>query len=1405
MPEARVTSYQHLSSGDKGRPPTSSSDDGALSPNSKKIIEECSFKIITPHTKEPRSNFFARPPSSGIDGSSFHFARPTLPRRSFISRPQTRPSPQKPVEDKVQDNNNSDKAVSPITSCVKSSLPPSVLYCEAAKPEENPNSTFIIHGEEDGEPNLSSGPSCQGQGEDLDASPAITEPHPAQQTLTINTGCQQSYVVAQVAASSPAAPTLLRDEEISMTLELNDENHGGFEDPSQQQEETKTASPTPISDEECHLNSELGLINDGGPCESRQQRAKSTSRSPSNRVSKRQTPKPPDSPTTRRFAGSFMGSLPSEEDLFALLLHKLKKREKAEAARAIKQEEMKIQLHQTNEENKTLKTALNEAEQHSSKREADKEAQQKLIERWKSKFSRMRAIMTSIENDQEALHRDGDVIKKTLLSLKAEHHRIYTNIKHVQDSASWAGEKWHQHKTQLSSIRHELTTLDQALQSARDKTSEENRALKEEKNRVMILESYIKSCSTRTLRQSTEIHRTQQQMASRLEAVASIVHDFWNTSHASFRDELKTNLDACLQALDKLNERGAVEPSHLHSLDSTIRESSSFLRNFVEESAKKLDASAQAQNDQVEMIVSKLKAVESSVQSSSSAACQLTNAQEINGKLQGQLGAAEAKLSQALTDYNHAKVTEDALKTHLADLQHELSQSKEQFEHSRLEGDAKVSELQRRLEETTSTLNKTIENLQSKQLEFEELEQALKESTVKLEMTEAKVSCLESEKAEAEEKSRSTELRVREELTRESLKTKDQNRAWFEQEKHKLIQEKLRAKKDSIVAKEQLESIKASLAETQCSNLQLMTTVENQKKELEAMNVAHQIAESGYAKEILDLKEAQSISAQEKSALYTQLVAAQAECQLVKTELCSKHESENAENVDRSRMLENQLSDVAEELRHKDEMLADVRKTFDQFQEETQKRRLEEASISREQHAEAEVKIAKLTEELGEKVSQVASLQGSIDLQNQSTNIISELKQTLHCRESEIDDLRSKVENSSIVQEQIESILQKFGLLDTGQNVRDSVPSLEAILNTMMNKNRGENKSQTSDTRGGAIHGGGRAKRKRIAPITPNGDDGGYPINRQEYQTTEVIYRTHSITGSAPVSPYKPSTLPQVTPQNRRTKPQTSFIRPFSKVGWDSNEEVTSPVLLVATTDIPDCSIQDPVNEEMVLSPFKGDIKGGLGTNVEPNFASPASAHHDSAGDADKRNEGTKSPLNEHLKKKKTQFRTSEQADKSMSILSDANCSRVEIEISPKTHPAQGGGKKDTKVGTAGKRHPEHRMGQVPLKGILKDTVVLTPSSANHSQQACTPLKESITQHSSFPVAPRRQSRVSSRFFDPQISPNPTVSITYSNTRETRTINRSVDQFMSQSRERSRRKRKGEMYNDRFNKSYSLR
>lgn len=314
----------------------------------------------------------------------------------------------------------------------------------------------------------------------------------------------------------------------------------------------------------------------GLPSSERQRSSsKSPSRSPNSRVSKRGTPCKSSIPRSPLQIESLLSSKPSEEDLFYLLIHKLKKREETQAAATALKEEMENKLHNVKEENETLRSRLQQAELHNKSQEAEKVSQRGFIKRWKVKFGKLRNLVRDIGHDQETLRREGQRLKSTQTALTEEGHQLMENVKQLNNGTDQARKFLSKHKAQLSGMQNEFNSLEECVRMTNLKSSEESKALAREQNRTATLESFIRSSSDKTLRQMTLLQQNQAETISRIQSTHDQINASLANSHAIIKSDLEPPLTSCLEMLKSVNSREFVEPAQLAQVDASIQDVSS--------------------------------------------------------------------------------------------------------------------------------------------------------------------------------------------------------------------------------------------------------------------------------------------------------------------------------------------------------------------------------------------------------------------------------------------------------------------------------------------------------------------------------------------------------------------------------------------------------------------------------------------------------------------------------------------------------------------------------------------------------------------------------------------------------------------------------------------------------------
>lgn len=238
----------------------------------------------------------------------------------------------------------------------------------------------------------------------------------------------------------------------------------------------------------------------------------------------------------------------------------------------------------------------------------------------------------------------------------------------------------------------------------------------------------------------------------------------------------------------------------------------SFAIQMTQDIEKNLEISSNITNN----LKKQLQVVEDGVSSDSALFKQLITTQQTCGSLHEKLDAVGPGFGNLTVSIRNLEGQEinlsgqiEEFAKRLSEIQlraQEVSQASEASNRS-----AEDSAIWLQLQEISAELRLVEERLKAKETENENIKLSLLEATEKVQEAEGKATQLEAEKSELHDKIQFIESKVREELNRASVIARDQNKAKFEQQIHKLVREKMDIEKDAERMKEQLERAKKSL------------------------------------------------------------------------------------------------------------------------------------------------------------------------------------------------------------------------------------------------------------------------------------------------------------------------------------------------------------------------------------------------------------------------------------------------------------------------------------------------------------------------------------------------------------------------------------------------------------------
>ncbi|OAT00703.1 hypothetical protein, variant 1 [Blastomyces dermatitidis ER-3] len=1132
------------------------SDEAGLSPTSKKILEKCAIPVtpvslnscfqITP-------TLISRPPNSDLETGefNFHFAKPKLPTPNFTSRLKAKPAGSilaSASNQKVIVNPSGTNC--PDSNCTESSSSgTSALSKDSAinSGQVSPTKSPITHdtAERTCGPTAGIHRSSKETGHSLeigDRADSQSENDALEKDSNLATNHTQS---AQSPNQDPTGPIPNTD---NCNSPASARSHSGNPKLTPPRPSAMKATPQP----KLMVNSKVT-------------KHPMSAKSVVNGVATKQV-------TLQK--GSSSAFQPSEEDLFYMLIRKLKKRDEMEAEATAMKERMKDEMLALTRTNDDLRSRLRESQISGKSQQERLNASNSLVERWKTKFSKLRTFVTSVGSDFESLRKEGQILKSTQESLLQEKNQIHETLKQMSDSTGSLKTRWSQHRATIVGVRQEFNTLEKSLLTATTRVTETEKLLSRERNHVATLENYIKNHSDRHHKQALDIDERQSQMIKKIDTIHKHIES-WNSAQSSIKDELESGFTSCMSLLKSLSQQQTLKPQDLEKVDCAIRDLSMQLHVSIEASKKNMEVAFDLHTNYGQRVSSQLTGLETAVKSNTEVVCQLAEARELHGNLQEKLNAADKSLHMVSADRDRLKSQEASLQRRIRDLEIEISSlQKNKIEDAQFRDADMSSELQIQLEATSASLTEVSNELKEKQSEISDLELKLTDTIERLAAAESEIAGLTSERLKIRDEAQKTEHRVREELTRANLAAKDQHRAWFEQERHKLKREKILAEKSAQKVAEELNSVKISLEAAEKGNHELVAKMSQQQSEIDSLKMTASKRDSNIAAEMDEVNMLHASTIQELQSAQWQLEAATKEKEELRHQLSELRM--NLATLQEQEPLQETVEVLQYEIAEKDINLLSLKeelskseennKTISQLQQEVADKSAEIA-ILRERLDNQLTSVTTIGESLKEKNNELIILEQKMEAFGKLSAETSALKRDIEQRDNELAELRSRVQESNVIFKNTESILRQLGIIGTMESLRDYSNVLQSRLKMMAGSLDGRQPKEPIES---GLHipmriSSKRQRTSRKRSMSSTHAECARPgSSSRERQTTEIVYRTRSTREI--ISPTLKTPSRGKNANSGLPTTSTSFIRPFSRLQNETTPaiypgEQMSPVL----------------------------------------------------------------------------------------------------------------------------------------------------------------------------------------------------------------------------------------------------
>lgn len=292
---------------------------------------------------------------------------------------------------------------------------------------------------------------------------------------------------------------------------------------------------------------------------------------PTNRVSKKSSNRAGSRQTYPSMnERTLSGRQLSEEDLFHMLIHKLRRRDEAEVVLTALQERLQDDIRHMSLENQRLQSELEKADLWRRKQNVDMASQHGMIERWKDKFAKLKSLVASVGSDCESLARDSQNFKAERSSLDDSRKEISDIFSQVSASIKVLAARQNTGKEIIGRIITDFASVQQSLLLAESKVEERGGVIQHERNHAAALESHIQTCTVKHARQVQLILDQQSGMLPKIDELQEVARN-WKGTYPALQNEIQRGFCTCFQFLGHLNDQQSVTPLELGNATESIQ------------------------------------------------------------------------------------------------------------------------------------------------------------------------------------------------------------------------------------------------------------------------------------------------------------------------------------------------------------------------------------------------------------------------------------------------------------------------------------------------------------------------------------------------------------------------------------------------------------------------------------------------------------------------------------------------------------------------------------------------------------------------------------------------------------------------------------------------------------------
>jgi hypothetical protein len=261
-----------------------------------------------------------------------------------------------------------------------------------------------------------------------------------------------------------------------------------------------------------------------------------------------------------------------EDDLFELLIMKMREREEHEQKSASIQQQIETENSDLKGEIDSLHNRLKSCQTQLVKSSSDAKLQRGQIDKWKARLGKFKDVINELGLEYDTLREQTSDLKLTTLSLHKEKAEIQQNLAEIKLQVAKNTNTIEGQRSKISSSEGTIAILREALDNSERRDESMKSQLSHEKKRVVTLESYIQNESQSQARYLTIVRKGQNEMIEKFESACKLFTTTCSDSRDAMTSTMSPVLERCISSIQELKEQCCVQTMDVEKFTGGVQE-----------------------------------------------------------------------------------------------------------------------------------------------------------------------------------------------------------------------------------------------------------------------------------------------------------------------------------------------------------------------------------------------------------------------------------------------------------------------------------------------------------------------------------------------------------------------------------------------------------------------------------------------------------------------------------------------------------------------------------------------------------------------------------------------------------------------------------------------------------------